>query len=235
MVNYISLDIETTGIGPEYSEITEIGGVKIENNQVVDRFSQLVNPMVLIPKKITEITGITDEMVADKPTIDVVLSNFIKFCGQEPIIGHNILFDFSFLKSNGLRYGYEFEKEGIDTLALSRRFAKELPSHKLTDLLKRYNIIRENAHRAYDDALATHELYQEMKRRYLVSRTSQYFIPKVLLWEPKKMEPITKRQKSYLISLMKQNELGGIEIVDKLSKSSASKKIDSIIREYGRS
>jgi len=234
MKDYIALDIETTGMGPDFSEITEIGGVRIKDNQVVEHFSQLVNPRTEIPEKITEITGITNEMVKDQPLIQSVLTRFVEFCGDQPILGHNVLFDFSFLKLNGLRCNLDFEKEGLDTLALSRQFTKNVASHSLSHLLIHYNIPREKAHRAYDDALATHKLYQIIKEKYLGDATYQYFVPEKLIWVPKKQEPITLRQKSYLSSLMKKHHIEGVESIGQLTKRAASRKIDGLIRDYGR-
>ena len=95
---YIVFDIETTGLSPETEEITEIGAVKLMDGKFVDTFSKLVNPNREIPEKITHLTGITNEMVADAPKIDEILPKFLEFCGNNTVIAHNAKFDVSFIK-----------------------------------------------------------------------------------------------------------------------------------------
>lgn len=234
MRDYVVLDIETTGISPDFAAITEIGAAKVIDGKVVDSFSELVNPMTHIPDNIVELTGINDEMVKDKRTIDEVIIDFIDFCEDYPILGHNVLFDFSFLKTNALRNGQSFEKCGLDTLVLARHFFESQSSYSLTNLLKQCGIQRESAHRGYDDAYATHELYQLIYDKHHTKDTAHNFVPKPFLWKPKKQSPITPKQKSFLTSLIRQHKVQVDYEVDSLTKSEASKKIDIILREYGR-
>lgn len=235
MRDYIVLDIETTGISPDFAMITEIGAAKVINGELTQSYKQLINPGVKIPPKITEITGIDDPMVKDQPKIDEVLSGFIDFCEDYPILGHNIMFDYSFLKTNAKRLGLTFEKSGLDTLTLTRHFFERQPSYSLTNLIKVCGIDRENAHRAFDDAFATHELYELVYEKYYTHDTRFNFEPKPLLYKPKKQSSITEKQKKFLNSLIRQHSLAVDYQVDDLSKSEASKKIDGILREYGRS
>jgi len=171
MENYIVLDIETTGVNPQFNKITEIGAVKVIDNKVVDTYSQLICPECKIPEQITKLTGIDDELVKNEPTIDIVLPEFIEFCEDLPILGHIVLFDISFIKTNAKELGIRFEKNGLDTLYLARTFLKDLKSRSLTYLIEYFNINRENAHRAFDDALATHELFQILKKKYFTEDT----------------------------------------------------------------
>ncbi len=122
MRDYIVLDIETTGLSPEFTAITEIGAAKIIDGMVTEVFDELINPQVNIPDNIVDLTGINNEMVKDKRLIDEVLPDFIDFCGEFPILGHNVMFDYSFLKTNALRLGLGFEKRGLDTMILARHF-----------------------------------------------------------------------------------------------------------------
>lgn len=234
MKDYIVLDIETTGISAEYSALTEIGAAKVIDDKVVMTYSQLINPNTEIPQQIIDLTGITNEMVKNEPTIEEVLPEFMAFCGDLPILGHNIIFDFSFLKTSAMRISRSFEKKALDTLELARHFVKEQPSYSLTNLVKRYQIEHNHAHRGYDDALATHKLYQILKNDYYTSSTEHYFIPKPLCWKPKKQSSITPKQKSFLNSLIKNNCVEINYDVNELSKSEASRKIDKILTTYGR-
>lgn len=235
MRDYVVLDIETTGIGPDFSAITEIGAAKIVAGEVIGVFDELINPMTSIPPNIVDLTGISNDMVKDKRTVDEVLVDFIDFCEDYPILGHNVMFDFSFLKTNAMKTHLSFEKKGLDTLELSRRFLVNQPSYSLTNLLVAFDINRDNAHRGYDDALATHKLYELIYERHYSDVTARHFVPKQLLYKPKKQSAITERQKKFLLSLIKKHKVEMDYVVDDLSKSEASKKIDQILTEYGRS
>lgn len=235
MRDYIVLDIETTGISPDFAAITEIGAAKIIDGEVTDSYRQLINPGVSIPENIVELTGIDDELVKDKPYIKDVMGGFIEFCGDLPILGHNVMFDFSFLKTNAQRLGMSFEKSGLDTLVLARHFFERQSSYGLANLLKVCKIDRENAHRAYDDAYATHELYEVIWHKFYNNDTKHNFVPRPFHWKPKKQSPITPKQKNFLESLIRKHNVDTDYEVDDLSKSEASKKIDGILREYGRS
>ena len=95
---YKRQDLETTGLNPKTERILEIGAVLVENGEVKDRFSALIDPKRQISQRIVELTGITDEMVAGKPDIQEALPEFLKFCKDYPLLGHHIIFDYSFLK-----------------------------------------------------------------------------------------------------------------------------------------
>ncbi|MEG0371453.1 MAG: PolC-type DNA polymerase III, partial [Clostridium sp.] len=156
---YIVFDIETTGLNKVIEEITEIGAVKIKNNQVIDTFSSLVNPLKLIPYEITKLTGITNEMVKDKESIKEVMPRFLEFIKGKPVVAHNAKFDTGFIKEKCARYGLEFNNTIIDTLSLSRWLLKDLKKHKLNIIAQHLNIPLENHHRAVDDAKATGEIF----------------------------------------------------------------------------
>lgn len=156
---YIVFDIETTGLSFKHDKITEIGAVKINNGEIVDTFSALINPEAKIPPKIIELTGITDAMVKDKPTIDKVLPEFIDFIGTDPVVAHNASFDTSFIKENCKRLNREFNNTILDTLSLSRILVPTLKRYKLNVLAKHFKVKLENHHRAVDDAQATGEIF----------------------------------------------------------------------------
>jgi len=157
--SFIVFDIETTGLSFKHDMITEIGAVKVLNGEIVDSYSALVNPERPIPANIVELTGITDDMVADKPTIEAVLPQFLDFVGDSAVVAHNASFDVSFIKAQSDRLGHQFDPVVLDTLTLSRLLLKELKRHKLKQVAKYLKIKLDNHHRAIDDAMATAKIF----------------------------------------------------------------------------
>ena len=155
----IVFDIETTGLSAVSCKITEIGAVRIKGGQVLERFNMLVNPGEPIPKNIVELTGITDEMVANEPTIDVVLPKFFAFAGDKLLIAHNAAFDTGFIRQAAENLGLPFTNPYLDTLAMSRYMNPDLKNHKLDTLAKFYNLGDFNHHRACDDAEMLAQIY----------------------------------------------------------------------------
>lgn len=156
---YIVFDIETTGFSSIRDRIIEIGAVKVENGQIVDKFSTFVNPERPIPFEITNLTSITDEMVLDAPTIEVVLPQFLEFIGEGALVAHNAGFDVGFIEQNCRVLGLEQEFTSVDTVALARVLLPTLSKYKLNLVAKALGISLENHHRAVDDAGATAEIF----------------------------------------------------------------------------
>ena len=96
--SYIALDLETTGLEARLEKITEIAALRVVDGRVEERFVTLVNPMRQLGERIRELTGITDDMVKDAPVIGDIIGDVVRFCGNLPLLGHNILFDYAFLK-----------------------------------------------------------------------------------------------------------------------------------------
>ncbi len=184
--SFIVVDIETTGISPEMNAITEIGALKVIEDRVVETYSQLINPEAVITEEITAITGLTNEMLKDEPVLEDIFGGFLEFCGDLPLLGHNILFDYSFLKYHGNRLGYRFERKGLDTVRLATYYLPDLPSKSLSSLIDYFDIEREMAHRAYHDAKATYEVFRYFKDEYMKSNEERMFEPFPLHWRPKK-------------------------------------------------
>ena len=230
---FVCFDIETTGLNLSNAEIIEIGALKVKEGKVSHVFSEFIRPMNGIPKHITELTGINDTMVEDSDPVDIVVRRFIDFVADDILIGHNIMFDYSFIKTAANREKLHFEKMGIDTLGLSRKLHKELDSKSLESMCKHYNIINRNAHRAYDDAKATALLYVNLCNGFFQENPS-VFKPKPLLYKVKKIQPITNRQKKTLIDLIKYHKIDNILCDDTLTQSEASRLIDKINLQYGK-
>lgn len=166
--DYVIFDLETTGLDKNKDSIIEIGALKYKNNQLVEEFSYLINPNFFLPEIIIQITGITDEMLKERETIDIVLPKFIDFIEDLPLIAHNNEFDLGFINKNisDLKLP-KLKNQNIDTLALSRKFLPQMYNHKL-ETLKKYFGIKQISHRAIGDCYTTNHVYQECKKRALI-------------------------------------------------------------------
>ena len=164
--DYVAFDIETTGMSFENDEVTEIAAEKVQNGRVVDVFSTLVNPGISIPPKITELNGISDDMVKDSPDFKMVLNDFLALAGDSVLVGHNIsTFDLKFLYRDARRFwGKTIGNDFADTLELSRAYLPDLPRHRLTDLAEHFGINPDGAHRALADCRMTQKLYECIKK-----------------------------------------------------------------------
>ncbi len=158
----IVFDLETTGLNRENDRITEIGAVKLKNRQIVEEFQTFVNPEIPISDKITEITGITDDMVADAPKEKEAVETFIKFAGKGVLVAHNADFDTSFIRAVCERQEIEYKFAFVDTLELCRAAMPNLRNHKLDTVAKEYKLGDFNHHRAIDDAKMLAEIWLKL-------------------------------------------------------------------------
>lgn len=155
---YAIVDLETTGGMARRDRITEVGIVVYDGQQIVDSFSSLVNPGRSIPREITRITGITDEMVADAPMFYEIAKQVVELTADAVFVAHNVRFDYSFLRNEFASLGYTFTRRQLCTVRLSRRVFPGLKSYSLGNLIKHFDIEVSARHRALDDAMATTEL-----------------------------------------------------------------------------
>ncbi len=157
---YVVFDTETTGLSAAEHELIEIAGVKMRRGEIVDTFAELIRPDHAISAKITEITHITNEMVADKPAVDVVLPRFREFCEGAVLVAHNAEFDMGFLTVQAARHGVErFSQPVIDTLALARALFPGDRNHRLKTLTQKYSVALTQHHRALADSEATGRVF----------------------------------------------------------------------------
>lgn len=233
MNTYIVVDLETTGLAPKTDRILEIGAWKVENGEFVRKFHRMVDPEMKIPERITELTGITDEMVAGQPKIAEATQEFVEFAGELPLLGHNLMFDYAFLKHAAVNQKLSFERAGADTLKISRKVLAALPSRRLGELCAYYHIPQQRAHRADEDAYVTAVLYEKMKKQFEAD-DPELFAPVQLQYKAKKQSLITNAQKGYLNDLLKYHKMKCDVQIDSLSKSEASRLIDGIILQYGK-
>lgn len=162
---FICFDIETTGLSAARDKITEIGAVKVENGVITDKFSTFVNPEMPIPQKITQLTGITDEMVKDAPSQSEAVSAFLEFAGDNVLVAHNAPFDTSFIAKACEDMGREYNYTSIDTVAISRAILTDIKNCKLDTVAKFLRLGEFNHHRATDDAEMLAKIFITLCRR----------------------------------------------------------------------
>ncbi len=159
---YAIIDVETTGGAARYERITEIAIVLHDGEQVLDSFSTLINPERSIPWNITQITGITDEMVAHAPKFYEVAKQIVEWTEGAIFVAHNVSFDYNFVREEFARLGYTFTRKQLCTVRLSRKVFPGLPSYSLSNLKQYFGIQAEKSHRALDDTLATVQVFERI-------------------------------------------------------------------------
>ncbi len=162
---YVVFDLETTGLEANKEEIIEIGACKIVDGRIDEVFSTFVKPTKRIPKEITELTGIDDEMVKDSPTINYVLPDFFKFCHGSSLVAHNIAFDISFVHAIAKKLSYNFNHKNIDTIEMAKKLLPGLKNYKLGTVVEKLGVSLENAHRAVHDATATAKVFIKLMQK----------------------------------------------------------------------
>ena len=204
-----------------------INGFRVETGEV---FHTLVNPKMPLREKTIGITGITEELLQDAMTEAEAMKEFVQFLGEDRILlGHSIAFDHSFLVTAMQRCGYKVpEFFGIDTLKISRSVCSELPSKTLEAMCEHFGIVNERAHRALADVKATIQLYECLKEQ------GADIAPIPLVFHPKKQEPMTKKQVSFLNAILSYHKLEGKYQTEGMTKSEASRLIDRLLFTYGR-
>ena len=201
---FVVFDIETTGLSAMTCKITEIGAVLVQKGEVLKVFSTFVNPEGHIPEEITELTGITDDMVADAPSQGDAVKAFIEFVGKRTVVAHNANFDMGFIRRAAENAGIHFDPPYLDTLSMSRFLNPELKNHKLDTLVDFYRLGDFNHHRACDDAEVTAKIFCKMTEKlagesiYTVRQMSESMAEKT---DPHKLRP-------YHIILLVKNPTG---------------------------
>ena len=239
--HYTIVDLETTGLNPKHDKIIEIGAIQVKNGQITKTFHTLINPGQKLSEKVKELTQITDNDLKDAPSIESAIQNFLEFEDTNCLLGHNILFDFSFLKRAAINAGYPFERQGIDTLKISRTFLQDLESRSLPALCQHFQIDHA-PHRALNDVLATHALYEKLTTLFYEKNPAP-FQPAKLIYQVKKEGPVTKKQLEQIQKILIYHQLtqqyNNPESPDyrdfhKMTKNEASRFIDHLILRHGR-
>ncbi|MGN0343191.1 MAG: PolC-type DNA polymerase III [Roseburia sp.] len=233
MKDYLVIDLEMTGLHPKRDVILEVGAVKVRDHRIQETLEFFVNAGLSIPPEITELTGITQEMLNDGCTPEDAVRRVADFGGDDIWVGHNIIFDYSFLKQQAVNIRLPFEKMAVDTLRIARACMQQPESKSLESLCQYLNIDRAHKHRAVDDAVATYTLYEWMEERFL-EENEKMFVPRPLCYKPKRESPATKTQKNHLKELADYHKINLDVSWDTLTRSEASRLTDRIISRYGR-
>lgn len=173
--DFTVVDIESTGISADSAEILEVSALRFRNDKFEAAFSSLIKPSAPIPYFISQLTGITDEMVKDAPTRTGVLRDFKDFLKGDVIIGHNVNFDVNFLYDEMLRFlGYPMSNDFVDVLKLSRTYLPDLVNHKQVTVAEHFGLDTSGAHRALKDTEICAENYLRIKEIALKSACRLY-------------------------------------------------------------
>lgn len=222
--DYIAIDLETTGIRLSKDKIIEVGLLKVKDSQIIDTFSCVINPDMPVDDKILELTKISENELENAKRIYEVINHIVDFCEEYVLLGHNTIFDYSFVKKEANRAGLEFEKRGIDTYKLCKRVLPENVRKNLTEACGYFGIERKNSHRAFSDAYYTHVLFQEIIKNFKTLEISS----EAMKVKIKKFVPIRKRTKEDLQKLLNCHRIGCKVNIDLLSESEAKRMMDKI-------
>ena len=163
--SYVVVDIETTGVSPTKNEIIELSAIRVTDNKITGTFSKLIKPKGRISSFITSLTGISNQMVSDKEPIEDVIGDFCNFVGGSVVLGHNVRFDMSFIRTNGKRIlGHDFLNSTIDTLRISRLLLRDIRNHRLVTLAEHYGISSLGHHRGLVDCEITYQVHQKLRK-----------------------------------------------------------------------
>lgn len=175
---YVVIDTETTGLDYEYCDLIEISAIRISHGNETGRFSSLVKPDDFdgLGSFITNLTGITDEMIYSAPSVHDVILQFMDFIGTDTLVGHNVNFDINFLYDAAEQNDRILSNSFVDTMRIARKLYPDMSHHRLQDLVEKFNIPTERSHRALDDVLATNACYQHMKADVLSKGDIDSFI-----------------------------------------------------------
>jgi len=159
---YAIVDIETTGLSPSNEKITEIAIIIHDGKKIIEEFSTLINPEKKIPYRIINLTGINNQMVEDAPKFYEVAKQIVEITDDMIVVGHNVRFDYSFIRNEFKSLGYIYERRTLDTVKLSRKLIPGRKSYGLGRLCKDLEIVNHARHRASGDAMATTKLFESL-------------------------------------------------------------------------
>lgn len=212
---FIVFDTETTGLSARNNHLTEIGAVLMRGGQVVESFNTFVNPGEHIPEKITKLTHITDEMVADAPSPEEAVRLFLDFAGDRILVAHNADFDIGFIGAACEAAQIEFHPTYLDTVSLSRYVNPELKNHKLDTLADYFKLGEFNHHRACDDAAMLAAIYAQMTQK--LRQEGIYTLSEMARAMSDRVDP--KKLKTYHMILLVKNKVGLKNLYKLVSKS----------------
>jgi DNA polymerase-3 subunit alpha (Gram-positive type) len=223
------------GLSAKSDRIIEIRAIKVKENKIVATMECLVNPRCKIPTRVSELTGITDEMVLSGRDRDEAVQELLRFIDGHILVGQNINFDYSFLKQWAVNHKQPLEANACDTLKIARVLLPADQSKKLEDLCRYFEIERNREHRALDDAIETWQIFEKLKVLALEKENGSTFLkPVPLMYRAKKQSPATPKQLERLKEYRKAHHIEDEINWETLTKSEASRIMDRYILVYGR-
>lgn len=225
-MDYTVLDLEMTGLAPKKDKVIEIGAVRVRGGQRTDTFATLVRPGMSIPQNVVELTGITDAMADTGMQEDAAMERLLEFIGNDVLVGHNLNFDYSFIKQWAVNHRRSLQLSACDTLRIARALLPGEQSKKLESLCVYFQIEREHAHRALDDAIETYKVFEKLKE--IKGASPELFVPKPLIYKAKRQTPATAHQKERLKELLEQYGIEDTIPWEVLTRSEASRLTDQI-------
>ena len=203
--SFVVFDLETTGFSATSDQIIEIGAVKVVDGKICDRYSSFVKPTISIPERITELTGITDDMVKAAPEIETALSEFMEFAKGSILVAHNAGFDYGFIRKKGKSLGLSTEFTVVDTVNTARLLLPDLARYTLDRLAKALKLPSFNHHRAVDDAEETAMIFERFVE--MLEKKEIDNLDKLAKWS-KGAPEIIRKKPSYHIIILAANEVG---------------------------
>lgn len=231
--DYVVIDLEMTGLRVKSDRILEVGAARVKNHKITATFSELINPKQPLSPKVISLTQITNEMAAGGKEQDAVLEDFFEFIGEDILVGHNVIFDYSFLKQWAVNHKRSFERSAVDTLKLARKFLPKEQKKDLESLCTYFDIERIHAHRALDDVLETQQIFELLQARYGQVNPCA-FLPYQLQYKVKRQLAASQQQINYL---KKFTAFHGIEmpyLAPDITRSEVSRLTDKLIAQYGK-
>lgn len=231
--NYTVIDLEMTGLDAKTDAIIEVGAVRVRSGEIVDTYHALLRTGRSLPEKVTELTGITEEMMQSGCEPEQAMAQFFAFLEEDILVGQNLIFDYSFLKQWAVNHRFSFERNAVDTLKLARKFLPPEQKKDLESLCRYFGVEREHAHRALEDAVETYRVFEKLKAVY-GEKDAEAFVPHPLLYKAKKQTPATGRQIEYLKKYAAYYEIELPETLAVMTRSEASRLTDRLIAQYGK-
>ena len=162
--DYVVIDLETTGLDTRFCEIIELSAVLVRNDEIADIFHSLVKPVEKVGEFVESLTGITNEMLTNAPSVDAALPEFLRFVGDNIVIGHNVNFDINFIYDDKMKIdGNPFRNDYVDTLQIARKALPQLSHHRLKDIAEYLSFDFATQHRATEDCMMTYQCYLKLK------------------------------------------------------------------------
>lgn len=232
--NYTVIDLEMTGLAVKTDKVIEIGAVRVRGGKRKETYAMLVDPKRPIPEDVTRLTGITDAMAARGEETDTAIGGLLDFIGEDLIVGHNVSFDYRFLKQWAVNKKRSLELYACDTLKIARKLLPPEQPKNLEALCSYFGIGRQNAHRAMDDAAETQQIFEKLKI-IAGEENTQIFTPRILQVKAKRQTPATAHQVERLKEFRALHGITEEIFWDSLTRNEASRIMDRYYAVYGRS